>query len=76
MASLVSNRRLGILSAIHRIRLKVIIIFTYATVFSIPLFNKLPCPEAIFLSRKNRDLMRRCHMNSVIVEGFDIVRLN
>jgi hypothetical protein len=76
MAFFVSSHRFGILSAIYGIYLEVIIISTYATVFSIPLFNRLPCPEATFLSRKNRNPERRCHMTIVFVKGPGIIRFD
>ena len=73
MTSFAFNYRLGILSAIYEIRLKVTVIFTYITVSSIPLFNELPCPEATFFLRRSRDPERRCRMSSVIIKGPDMI---
>jgi hypothetical protein len=76
MASLAFNHMLGTLSAIYRIYLKVTVVSTYATVFSILFLSKLPCPETTFFPRRNRDPKRRYHMNVVIAENLGIIRSN
>jgi hypothetical protein len=76
MAFFTFSHRLGTSFAVYRVRLKMTVIFTYTTIFSIPLFSRLPCPETIFFSRKNRDPERRCYMSSVIIKGPDIILFN
>jgi hypothetical protein len=76
MIFLIFSHRLGTSSVIYRIYLKVTVVFTYATVSNIPFFGKLPCPEIIFLLRKNRDPERRYYMTVIVIKDPGIVRSN
>jgi hypothetical protein len=74
MISLAFSYRLGTSFLTHGIHLRVIIIFTYATVSSIRLLSKLLYPEIIFLSRKSRDPERRYYINFIIIKGSGMAR--
>jgi hypothetical protein len=76
MAFFTFSYRLGTSFATYRIRLKIIVIFTYAIISNILLFNKLPCPEAIFLLRRNKDSVYRYYINIVFVKSPDIILFN
>ena len=73
MISLAFNRMLGTLFATYEIRSEMTVIFTYTTVFSIPLFSESPCSKATFLSRKSKDPERRYYISSVVIKGPDII---
>jgi hypothetical protein len=73
MVSLTFNYRLGTSFAAHKIRSEMTVIFTYTTVFSIPLFSESPCSKATFLSRKSKDPERRYYISSVVIKGPDII---
>jgi hypothetical protein len=76
MAFFIFSYRLGTLSATHRVYLEITVVFTYATVFNIPFFSELPCPEVIFFLRKSRDPERRCYMTVIIIKDPDMIRPN
>jgi hypothetical protein len=76
MAFFAFSHRFGTLFVIYGIRLRVIVVFTYATVFNILFFGGLPCPETAFLPRRNRDSERRCYMIAIFIEGSGRIRFD